>query len=226
MEYSDLLVVAARATGETGVAISNPTLKAKGGEIFLLRDVNVDNPVPDILTNPEGLEDMIRSGFLVATPEWPAEKGRVVVVVSARLADIATIAGFPLGAPWCSLAEGSHAAYLPCGGVKQWTDSFVDKLLTWADSQVQRWLLAGKESRDSFAVVEEPYRHARFLCSYSKEREHLIHLFVSWGVFLTAGDPDRWQKLADTFAGDLDVSRDQLDEMVLAGKNILTSSKL
>jgi hypothetical protein len=232
MKWSELTVVAAEKSNE-GLVISNPLVRMCERTYFLPGDVNEDNPEPNLVIYELEMYEMLEGGSWVQIPdewEWQAEKGKVTVVMSARLAAFIVKALFVLDEFWRFLSpdeeldrEGMYVAYLSVDEAVRWRATTADKLLAWADKHARRWLLATGEDRRILGDAEQPYRHALWFCPRDKER--LQHLYASSAVVITESDPRRLPGVTDLAVRDLEVSPDQFREMTeCRRKEILASS--
>lgn len=208
MKWDGLMVVAARATSEMGMAISNPLVRMCERMYFIPGDVNEDDPEPNIVIHELEMHEMIEGGLWLGIPSRPAEKGKVVVVMSNRLAELAFAAGLPLD-EFKTPSEFRRWAYLSCDEAKRWRESFADRLIDWADEQVRRHFAPKGEDQLTMNSLEEPYRHALFLCHGDKER--LTRVYTA----LIAISARRLKVVVDLASQVLEMSPSQLS--ILAG---------
>jgi hypothetical protein len=221
MKWSDLTVVAAEKSNE-GLVISNPLVRMCYRMYFIPGDVNEDNPEPNLVIQELEMHEMIEGGRWIQIPdewEWQAEKGKVMVVMSAPLAAFIIRALFVLDEFWRFLPpdeeldrEGMYVAYLSVDEAVRWRATTADKLLAWADKHTRRWLLATVEDRHILGDAEQPYRHALWFCPRDEKR--LLRLYASSAVVIAESDKRRLPGVTSLAERDLGMSPDKFNEMI------------
>lgn len=165
-----------------GAAFDRPIVWGEEG-VFKLRDVRLDEPVPQSMLTENEYALALASGSWVAVhEEWPAERGKVTVVASAKLRDLARELGRPFEEGWTLLGHQKlPARYMSSAEATAWGLEFAEMLVAWADREVGERLW-GRRDPCHLHRAEEAYRHVRFLCDRGSAPR--LRMYPSLGILL------------------------------------------